>query len=111
MESRTPSGVGESEDLGSEGAFSRVFCDVGWKVVQGRGVRGEGKPSPAGSRYVRPRVDGFFRNFGVLGTARDLILAAFWVPAAAFWWSGRVLGIYCNIAALAGWPGGVPGFR
>ena len=33
------------------------------------------------------------------------------MPGAAFWWSGRVLGIYCNIAALAGWAGGVPEFR
>ena len=39
--------------------------------------------------------------------ARDLILATFGSPGAAFWWSGRVLGIYCNIAALAGLPGGV----
>ena len=48
-----------------------------------------------------------FRYFGALGTARDLILAAFLVPGAAFWWSGRELGIYCNIAALAGLPGKV----
>ncbi len=34
-------------------------------------------------------------------------MAAFWEPGAAFWWSGGVLGIYCNIAALAGLPGGV----
>ena len=40
--------------------------------------------------------------------ARDLILAAFWEPEGAFWWSGGVLGIHCNIAALAGLPGGGP---
>ena len=30
------------------------------------------------------------------------------MPGAAFWWSGRVLGIYYNIAALAGLPGRGP---
>ena len=32
---------------------------------------------------------------------------AFWTPGAAFWWSGGGLGIYCNIADLAGLLGGV----
>ena len=49
-----------------------------------------------------------FDILGSSGTAWDLILAALWVPGAAFWWSGRVLGIYCNIATLAGWLGGGP---
>ena len=44
------------------------------------------------------------------GSAWDLILAAFRVPGAAFSWSGRVLGIYCNIAALAGRLGGSQNF-
>ena len=56
--------------------------------------------------FLKLPILDFFRYFGILGTARDLILAAFWTPGAAFWWSGRVLGIYCNIAALAGWQGG-----
>ena len=59
--------------------------------------------------FLKSLIFDFFRYFGVLGTARDPILAAFWVPGAAFWWSGRVLGIYCNIATMAGWLG-VPDF-
>ena len=35
-------------------------------------------------------------------------MVAFWSPGAVFCWSSRVLEIYCNIAALAGWAGGFP---
>ena len=58
--------------------------------------------------FLKSQIFCFFDNLWVLGTARELILAAFWVLGAAFWWSGRVLGRYCNIAALARLPGGGP---
>ena len=61
--------------------------------------------------FLKSQIFDFFQYFGVLRTARDLILAAFWTPGAAFWWSGRVLGVHCNIAALAGLPGGVQNGR
>ena len=61
--------------------------------------------------FLKLQIFDFIDILGSSGTAWDLIFAAFWMPGAAFWWSGRVLGIYCNIAALAGWAGGVPGFR
>ena len=35
-------------DFGENAYDLRVFCWVGWRGVLGRGVRGEGKPSPSG---------------------------------------------------------------
>ena len=62
--------------------------------------------------FLKFQTFNLFDILGSSGTAWDLILAAFWVPGAAFSWSVRVLGIYCNIATLAGWlGGGVPEFR
>ena len=43
--------------------------------------------------FVKLQVFNFFDILGSSGTASDLILAAFWVPGAAFSLSGRVLGI------------------
>ena len=45
----------------------RVFCWVAWRGVLGRGVRGEGKPSPrAGSKdgVTSEGVSGFWLQFG-----------------------------------------------
>ena len=61
--------------------------------------------------FLKLQIFDFIDILGSSGTAWDLILAAFWTPGAAFWWSGGVLGIYCNIAALAGLPGGVQNGR
>ena len=61
--------------------------------------------------FLKSQIFDFFDILGSSGRPGGLILAAFWVPGAAFWWSGRVLGIYCNIAALAGLPGGVQNGR
>ena len=61
--------------------------------------------------FLKLQIFDFIDILGSSGTAWDLILAAFWTPGAAFWWSGGVLGIYCNIAALAGLQGGVQNGR
>ena len=61
--------------------------------------------------FSKSQIFEFFDILGSRGTAWDLILEAFRMPGAAFWDSGRVLGIWCDMAALAGWAGGVPGFR
>ena len=39
--SRTPSGLGQNASLTRKYAFLRVFNNVGWKGVQGRGVGGK----------------------------------------------------------------------
>ena len=61
--------------------------------------------------FLKLQISEFSDIWGSTGTAWDLILEAFRMPGTAFWWSGRVLGIWCDMAALAGWAGGVPGFR
>ena len=38
----------ENGDFAENAYDLRVFCWVGWTGVLGRGVRGEGKPSPIG---------------------------------------------------------------
>ena len=43
--------------------------------------------------FLKLQIFDFIDILGSSGTAWDLILAAFWEPGAAFWWSGGVLGI------------------
>ena len=43
--------------------------------------------------FLKLQIFDFVDILGSSGTAWDFILAAFWVPGAAFSWSGRVLGI------------------
>ena len=58
----------ENADFVENAYDLRVFCWVGWRGVLGRGVRGEGKPSPRiGSRDgVTPEgVSGLGANLGI----------------------------------------------
>ena len=60
--------------------------------------------------FLKSQIFDIFRYFGVLGTARDLILAAFWTPGAAFWWSAgcwKYVAVFAlsGQARLAGWAG------
>ena len=56
---------------------------------------------------LKSQIFDFFDILGSSGRPGTSFWRLFGGPGAAFWWSGRVLGIYYNIAALAGLPGGV----
>ena len=57
---------------------------------------------------LKSHIFDFFDILGSSGRPGTSFWAAFWEPGAAFWWSGGVLGIYCNIGALAGLAGEGP---
>ena len=61
--------------------------------------------------FLKSQIFDFFDILGSSGRPGTTFGRLFWTPGAAFWWSGGVLGIHCNIAALAGLPGGVQNGR
>ena len=104
MESRTSSGLGRNADFSSEIAFLRVFCDVGWKVVHGRGVRGEGKPFPAGSRYVRPKGRRILGSSGRPGTSFGRLFGRLGGILVVRQGAGNILQYCCAGRAARGGP-------